>query len=244
MVCHCLLVETADRLVLVDTGLGTGDLEDPHRLGRPFRGIIRPRLDWAEPAVAQVKALGHDPADVRDVVLTHLDLDHAGGLSDFPGAEVHVFALDHEAAMRPTLRERPRYVPAHWEHDLRWVTHDVGGDEWKGFESVRVLSGNDPEILMIPLPGHSRGHAGIALRRPDGWLLHCGDAYFHRAEMGISPHCPPALRLFQTLIQHDGAARRANQERLRELARREGEVELFCSHDAVELDRARASTAG
>jgi hypothetical protein len=40
----------------------------------------------------------------------------------------------------------------------------------------------------------------------------------------------------------DGDARRCNQERLRELAREHGdEVELFCSHDPVELERAKAA---
>jgi glyoxylase-like metal-dependent hydrolase (beta-lactamase superfamily II) len=94
---------------------------------------------------------------------------------------------------------------------------------------------------MIPLPGHSRGHTAIAVREGDGWLLHCGDAYFHRNEMSIPPSCPPALRMFQRMMAADEEARRNNQGRLRELARDHGdEVRLFCAHDAVELRREQA----
>ncbi len=242
MVCHVLLIEGADGLVLIDTGLGTGDVGDPHRLGRPFLFVVRPRLEAAETAVSQLCERGFDPADVRHIVLTHLDLDHAGGLSDFPNAAVHVFAREYEAGMSPSLLERSRYVRAQWAHHPHWITHELAGDQWLGFDSVRALPDNDDEILLIPLPGHSRGHTGIAVRQSDGWLLHCGDAYFHHGEIETPDHCPPALRAFQNLTQANHKLRLENQERLRELARRRpAEVKLICSHDPEELDRAAGS---
>jgi glyoxylase-like metal-dependent hydrolase (beta-lactamase superfamily II) len=243
-VCHCLLIEGGDGLVLVDTGLGSGDIANPGQLGRWFTTLIRPQLEESETAVAQVRKLGFDPADVHHIIATHLDLDHAGGLSDFPVAKVHLLAPEHVAAMNPSGRERARYIPNHWAHGPRWLTHDTGagGDEWLGFESVRVLYGSKTEILLIPLPGHSRGHTGVAIRRQDDWLLHCGDAFFFHGEVDTPPHCPPGLRLFQTLTQVDGKLRRQNQERLRELAQRHsGEVELICSHDPFTLDRLSAA---
>jgi glyoxylase-like metal-dependent hydrolase (beta-lactamase superfamily II) len=238
IVCHCLAIEAAGGLVLVDTGLGTGDNADPSRLGQPFRALLRPRLRREDTARAGLEALGFSVDDVRHVVLTHLDFDHAGGLSDFPQAEVHVFAAEHEAAMRPGLRERSRYVAAHWAHGPRWRTHGAGGEDWRGFESIRILPGADPEVLLIPLIGHSRGHTGVAVRREHGWLLHCGDAYFHHGQVEVPSRCPPLLRAFQELTQADRSARLRNEGRLRELARRSGgEVELICSHDPAELDR-------
>ena len=85
---------------------------------------------------------------------------------------------------------------------------------------------------MIPLPGHTAGHCGVAINTPDGWLLHCGDAFFFAGEIETPPRCPPGLRFFQTLNQHDGKARHRNQERLRELQRVHGDdVTLLCSHD-------------
>jgi glyoxylase-like metal-dependent hydrolase (beta-lactamase superfamily II) len=236
-VCHCLLIEGADGLVLLDTGFGSGDVRDPARLGAAFRAMTRPVLDAGETAVSRVRALGFDPGDVRHIIATHLDLDHAGGLSDFPGAEVHVLGAELRAARNPSLLERSRYIAKQWAHGPRWVEHDAGGDEWFGFESVRVLPDSAGEILMIPLPGHTRGHTGVAIRRSGGWLLHCGDAYFHHGEVQTPPHCPPGLSVFQLINQVDGPTRRANRDRLRELAARHGgEVELICSHDPFLLD--------
>ena len=58
----------------------------------------------------QLEALGHDPADVRHIITTHLDLDHAGGIGDFPEAQIHLFASELAEARSPGLLERARYV--------------------------------------------------------------------------------------------------------------------------------------
>lgn len=239
MVAHCLLVERPEGLLLVDTGLGTGDLASPGRLGQPFRALLRPALDHAETAIAQVRALGHDPRDVTDIVLTHLDLDHAGGLGDFPHARVHVYDAELDAALNPSLQERGRYRAPQWAHGPRWVQHHAAGDAWIGLESVTVL-GDD--VLMIPLAGHSRGHCGVAVRRPGGgWLLHAGDAYFAAGEKETPPSCPPGLRLFQAFTQADAALRHANQQRIRALhASHRDELTIFSAHDPAEFAALRS----
>jgi glyoxylase-like metal-dependent hydrolase (beta-lactamase superfamily II) len=242
MVCHCLLIESEDGLVLVDTGLGLGDIAAPRRtVGAMFTTVARPRLDPAETAVRQVEGLGFSVDDVRHIVFTHLDPDHSGGLPDFPRATVHVLDAEHAAAMHPAgPDERFRYRTAHWAHGPRWALHSAGGDRWMGFESVQALGGDGgPEVLLVPLFGHTRGQCGVAVRAADGWLLHCGDAYFFRGEMDVDrPHSSLGLQLYQRFTAVLDSTRRSNQERLLELKRNHGgEVELFCSHDEVELDR-------
>jgi glyoxylase-like metal-dependent hydrolase (beta-lactamase superfamily II) len=244
LVCHCLLVEGADGLLLVDTGFGLADTHNPRQLGRQFTSLVRPRAEAAETAVSQIRALGLEPNDVREIVTTHLDPDHSGGLPDFPEANVHLLGRELEAAMSPGWRERTRYLAVHWAHGPRWVQHGSDGDEWFGFESVRILPGSDAEILLIPLIGHTLGHTGVAIKQGDRWLLHCGDAYFHYGEVQTPARCPAGLRAFQVLNELDGPSRRRNRERLRELAQRHGDdVELICSHDASMFDRYRSAAA-
>jgi glyoxylase-like metal-dependent hydrolase (beta-lactamase superfamily II) len=241
IVCHCLLIETGDSLVLIDTGFGVDDAAHPYRrLGPPFVVGLGAKPRHRDTAIEQIRGLGLDPADVRRIACTHLDLDHAGGLPDFPDAEVHVFRPERDAAENPKLRERPRYPRSHIAHGPKWVTHENGGDRWFGFESIRVMEGVGTEIALIPLPGHSRGHSAIAIRDGDGWLLHCGDAYFHRNEIADPPSCPPALRFFQLAMASDNDARTRNRDRLQQLAASHGdEVRLFCAHDEAELARAQ-----
>lgn len=243
LVAHCLLVEGENGLTLVDTGFGTGDVADPRRLGRPFTAVTGARFDPAQTARAQVEALGFAPSDVRRIVVTHLDLDHAGGLGDFPEAEVHVHADELAAARRPTARERARYVAAHWAHDPSWVEHRPdAGESWYGFESVSVI---DDGLVLVPLRGHTRGHAGVGVRRPAGdWLLHAGDAYFFHGEKAQPPTCPPGLRAFQRLVEVDHASRVENQARLRSLHAEHGdEVTVFSAHDEVEFQLLRESAS-
>ena len=68
--------------------------------------------------------------------------------------------------MNPGLRERPRYLgPALAPRRRTGSSTTVEGDEWFGFESVRILPDLDAEVLLIPLPGHIAGHTGVAIRR-------------------------------------------------------------------------------
>lgn len=244
MVCHALLVETNDGLVLVDTGMGLEDVRAPRRrLGTGFVLMTRPRLREEDTALRQVERLGFKAADVRDVVVTHLDVDHAGGIPDFPHARVHVHRAEHAAATAPsTLNEKQRYRKVHFRHGPKWELHEAGGDRWFGFDSARAV-GDD--VVLIPLHGHTRGHCAVAVRAPAGssteWLLHCGDGYFFHEEMAEPPSCPAGLSIFQRTMAVDNEARLANAARLRTLRRDSAErVRLFSAHSPHELEALRA----
>lgn len=239
LICHCLLIETGNGLVLVDTGIGLKDISQPRRRMGALYKFTRPLLDPEETAVRQVQRLGYSYGDVRHIIVTHLDFDHAGGLADFPNAKVHIFGPEYAAAMAPTsVVERHRYRQRIWDHSPDWITYKIQGEKWFGFNSVRDLEGLPPEILLIPLTGHTLGHCGVAIHTKEGWLLHAGDAYFYHGEINPEKsHCPLSLKVFQKLTQVDGEARVHNQKRLKQLvAHHSSEVRIFSSHDVHELN--------
>jgi len=241
LACHCVLVETDRGLVLFDTGYGVSDVRDPaNRLSWFFLRLLDPDFREELTAVRQIEALGYSATDVRHIVLTQLDFDHAGGLDDFPEATVHLLRSEVEDAVRQrTWLDRQRYRPRQWRSYQRWITYDrMAGQRWYGFHCVRDLEGVPPEIVLVPLPGHTLGHAGIAVREPHGWILLAGDAYFDHQELDICrPRCAPALRFYQWMTEKDRKARLVNQERLRELVHdHAGDVHVICSHDPRELE--------
>lgn len=241
LVCHCLLLETDQHgLVLVDTGFGLQDMRRAkERLSPFFMAANRIQFHESETALRQVQSLGFKAADVRHIVLTHLDFDHAGGIEDFPGARVHVFRDEMDAATdRHGFIARNRYRPQQWDDNVSFELYAANGEPWFGFESVRDLLGLPPEILMIPLIGHTAGHCGVAVKLPEHWLLYAGDAYFYAWEMDPDrPWCTPGLRAYQTMMEVDRGARITNQQRLRALVHERGpQLQLFCAHDAAEFD--------
>jgi glyoxylase-like metal-dependent hydrolase (beta-lactamase superfamily II) len=111
------------------------------------------------------------------------------------------------------------------------------GENWFGFQAVRDLKGLPPEILMIPMPGHSRGHCAVAVEGEKGWLLHAGDAYFYKDEVNAEvARSTPVLSAYQSLLATDNKKRIENQSRLRTLANQRSQVQVFCAHDPTEFE--------
>jgi len=249
LACHCILVEPPDGgLILIDTGLGLRDVHDPKsRLSAYFLALLKPEFREEMTARRQVERLGFRAEDVRHIVLTHLDFDHAGGLDDFPNAVVHLMRREKDAAeAQSTWMDRQRFRPQQWSSRPRWRVYDpMEGEAWYGFARARPLDGLPPEIALIPLIGHTLGHAGVAVQRSGKWLLQAGDAYFYHEEMRLQdPHCTPGLRFYQWMLEKDRAARFENQRRLRELvAEHADEVDVCCGHDLHEFERLAGRSA-
>lgn len=239
LVCHCLLVESSEGLILVDTGFGTEDVQQPERrLGKGFMTAMRPTLSRTETARVQLDQRNLDAKDVRHIIPTHLDLDHAGGLSDFPEAAIHVMAKELAQITHPDVRDRIRFRQAQFVHHPQWAVHQDTHENWFGMPAISPIPELKDSLKLVPLPGHTKGHMGVAVRGENKWLLHCGDAYFHRGQIHGSPEMPKALELFEQAIQTIPQQRRDSLTRLQELAQRHGdEVDIFCAHDPVEFDR-------
>ncbi|MET0473115.1 MAG: MBL fold metallo-hydrolase [Mycobacterium sp.] len=242
IVCHVLLVETDNGLVLVDSGFGLEDCADPSRIG-PSRHLLRPTFDVDETAARQVEKLGFRRDEVRHIITTHFDIDHIGGLADFPDAQVHVTSAEALGAMRPPTRmEKFRYRPAQWAHGPHIVEYDPAGEKWRGFAAAKELDTVSPGIVLVSLPGHSRGHACIAVDAGDRWVLHCGDAFYYAGTIDGRSKVPASIKLSESLIAFDRKRVRDNHARLAELyARKEPDLLIVSAHDPKLLADALAT---
>jgi glyoxylase-like metal-dependent hydrolase (beta-lactamase superfamily II) len=184
----CLLVETDRGRVLVDTGPGEADYVRVPLMMRALGVVTRTPLDPDQAAVRQLTSLGYAPTDVRHIVLTHMHFDHCGGLPDFPHATVHVHRRELEAFERfPRHWLDLAYVQRHLAHQPDVILYEQDGDHWFDFDAVRLPF--QPEIWLVPLFGHTRGHCGVAIATEAGWLFNVGSA----APMGFTEAVPQRL---------------------------------------------------
>jgi glyoxylase-like metal-dependent hydrolase (beta-lactamase superfamily II) len=230
VVCHCLLLEDNGELALIDTGIGLLDVRNPvERLGQQLIDMAGFQFHEADTAVRRIENLGFSPSQLRHIVLTHCDPDHAGGLADFPDA--HVYVAQEE--LNHVSSGHWRYVTRQFEHDPRWQGLGSSTQTWFGLEARSVALGFSSEVLLIPLFGHTLGHCGVAVQQGDRWLLHVGDAYYLRAELTEDDHPVSAMAAQRA---DDDPLRKASLAELRRLFHEHGDqIEMFGYHDIGEL---------
>ena len=134
----CLLIDTDKGLVLVDTGLGLHDYANPTTKVKLFRFDFGSHNDPETTAVRQIERLGHSPQSVPHLIMTHLHFDHAGGLPDFPDAQVHVHRREYEAMRHPRTWIELAYDKSDFAHRPSWVLYDQPNSTWLGLEAIRL----------------------------------------------------------------------------------------------------------
>lgn len=174
------LIEHPDGLVAVDAGLHPDLARDPSRLG-PLGGVFRVHLpaDGTGAAGAQFRTAGFDPAEVDQVVLTHLHFDHVGGLVEFPNARIVVQADEWAARNDDQLVRSGAYNPDDIDHGHD--RHEIAGDH--------DLFG-DGTVTCLLTDGHTAGHQSVRVRTAGGTFVLCGDCCYLRRTL-VDEHLPP-----------------------------------------------------
>jgi N-acyl homoserine lactone hydrolase len=184
-------------LVLIDSGLHPSVAVKPREnFGRvtllAFRDL---EMDAGQALPAQLRERGFDPSAVKAVVMTHLHVDHASGISEFPGATFLVSRAEWDAAadQGPTHG----YVRRQFDHAFDYRLLDFEGAAREGAGSGRTgatasllgsFSGfarsfdvfGDGSVRVVYTPGHTLGHMSVVLRTARGEVLVAGDAMYLR----------------------------------------------------------------
>ena len=163
---NCVLVQTGDQQILIDTGYGS-------KLSKKEREIFG--SEAGDPLLTALSDAGVDPEEVDMVVLSHLHFDHAGGAT----------RRDEDGELLPTF-PNAEYVA----QKLEWETATSGVPELKGaypldnllpLESSGQLRLIDGDVEIVPglravvTGGHTRGHMAVVIESNDETAVYLGD---------------------------------------------------------------------
>lgn len=172
----CYLIETQDRLILVDTGISHATTVRRYFPPQTLltQRAVKFRLQPEEEIGPQIQALGYDPKDVELVVLTHLHQDHDGGLHYFPNAEFVISQKEWDAANGFAGR-MAGYLNQLWPKSLNTRLIDFTGGPFAGFsESYQLGDG----LTLVPTPGHSVGHMSLIYEDQGACYMFVGDTAY------------------------------------------------------------------
>src|SRR5271163_2151575 len=109
---YAFAIEHRDGVILVDSGSNAG-LNSLPRWHPYFRLAVRFEIEREQEAGPQLRALGIAPRDVKTVILTHLHIDHDGGLRHLPMSKILVDAGELSAASG-WAGQATGYLPQRW----------------------------------------------------------------------------------------------------------------------------------
>jgi glyoxylase-like metal-dependent hydrolase (beta-lactamase superfamily II) len=232
MPCHCVIFQIGERFILLDSGFGTREMPEPNSLlGDDALFKLGHLIDPRFTAYERLKSRGIRAEQVTDIILTHMDNDHVGGVHDFPDAIVHISSEELKAY--DSARPRGPYKPYQISHDTKFKTYERTDERWFDLEVRSLQLPGTLEAKLVPLPGHTFGHCGVAYREGERWSLHAGDAYFDSKINFVED--APALPI-EIAFQSDANDRQASLRKLQMLRAVHGdEVKLFCTHDQQEF---------
>ena len=196
-------VEHRDGVVLIDAGANAGCMRLP-RWHPYFRRAVQFAVEPEQEAGAQLRALGIAPSDVKLIVLTHLHIDHDGGLAPFPQARV-VVSAGERAAASGLMGRLNGYLPQRWPASFDPEPLVFADAPYGPFARSRRLTA-DGALTALPTPGHTPDHVSVVLDDGERRIVFIGDAAYNQDNLlagrvdGISPHAAVARDTMARLV--------------------------------------------
>ncbi len=225
---HCLLLEGNNGLTLIDSGIGLAETREPEkRLGKELIETVGFKLTEENTAIYQIQKLGYHPKEVKNIICSHFDPDHIGGLADFPEAIVHTSKEEYDSFNSGN----ERYLPQQLSHSPEVRVYERNDSECFGLPARKLDM--DFDVYLIPLFGHTPGHCGVAFENEGKWTFYVGDAYYLRAELTNKDHPVDQLATIRAV---DNALRIKSLDSVRKVVENYGDtVAYFGYHDPDEF---------
>jgi N-acyl homoserine lactone hydrolase len=227
-----LFVHPVHGAVLIDAGFGRATAADPPVYPSKFTSNL---LDIQEvrPMVDALADVGLAAGDIRQVFVTHLHHDHAGGIADLPGAVVRADGAEWSAAQKH--KSMSGYEPEPYlGHAFAPVVFD-GGAVGPIPRSHDVFG--DGSLVALPAPGHTRGHTMYLVNLASGSWLFTGDSAWVDANwIGDSP--VPKGWLARSLVEDDWKRGVEALYAIQWFAQQDG-VTVVSGHEPANLERLR-----
>jgi glyoxylase-like metal-dependent hydrolase (beta-lactamase superfamily II) len=213
-----LVVDHPEATVLWDTGSHpeAGEGYWPAPLYGAFAHVDAAERDL-ETALSEA---GYTLSDIDAVVMSHLHLDHAGGLYHFEGTDVPVYVHRRELEFAYLSAKTDVGSVAYWapdfDRDLNWRVVEGDRQLYEGFD-------------LLHLPGHTPGLLGATIEAGDETVLVAGDEAYMEANYEAGQSMAASLLW-------DNRAWAESLERLRDVERRTG-ADVVLGHDPAMIER-------
>jgi N-acyl homoserine lactone hydrolase len=172
---YAFAIEHPEGVIVVDTGANAG-LKKLPRWHPYFQLSVRFDIEPEQEFGPQLRCLGIGARDVKMVVLTHLHIDHDGGLAHFPHSRI--LASSEELARASGIRGAILgYLANRWPkwfdpRPLSWQQSSFGPFQ----RSARITNAGD--IVAVPTPGHTPAHLSVVVIDGDQQIMLAGDASY------------------------------------------------------------------
>jgi len=183
-------IEHPEGVIVVDTGAAV-HLKSLPRWHPYFQLGVRFDIEAEQEVGPQLRSRGIGARDVKTVILTHMHIDHDGGLAHFPHSRILVSGeeLARTAGIGGAILG---YLPSRWPkwfnpEPLAWRAERYGP-----FARSALLT-EAGDVLAVPTPGHTPSHLSVIVRDGEEEIMLAGDASYLESTMlrgavdGVSP---------------------------------------------------------